>query len=64
MKASICLKKFLGRWVNIVLKNGHKMTVKICEIINNMGISTVKCSCCGTRECKMIPRSEIVEVYA
>lgn len=64
MKARFCIKKFLNKWATIVLKTGLKITVKIKEVIDNMGISTVKYEAMGSRELRTLNRSDIVEIYA
>ncbi len=64
MKASNCIKKFVGKWVNVVLKTGLKITIRIREILNNMGVSLVKYECIGSRELRTIAKSDIVELYA
>jgi hypothetical protein len=60
MKASISIKKFLGRWVTIVLKTGLKLTVRVKSVI----LEWVSYEVAGSHELRSIAQSDISEIYA
>lgn len=65
MRAATSIRKFVGRWVTVVLKNGMKMTMKVKNVAESLyGLAVVQYEIAGSRELRQIPRSEIIEIYA
>lgn len=65
MKAAFQIKKYLNRWITIVIRSGMKITIKVREISNNLfGNTFIKYEVAGSRELKQIAKSEIVDIYA